>query len=105
MLRATSIVRKPAVKAERVAEVLARHGVAADAGPAALIDALRRNGWRVVVDDGDGQTGQHRATATAWRADPSAPFAVPYRQSLRATKSTEGAALAALLAKALERGA
>ena len=91
--------------AERVAEVLARHGVPADAGPAALIDALRRDGWRVVVDEGVGQTGHRRVTATAWRTAVSATLGVPYRQTLRAGKPTEGAALAALLAKALEQNA
>ena len=89
--------------AERVAEVLARHGVAADAGPAALIDALRRDGWRVVVGEGADHTGHRRATA--WRTAVSAALGVPYRQTLRATKPTEAAALAELLAKALERKA
>ena len=93
------------MKAERVAEVLARHGVPADAGPAALIDALRRDGWRVVVDEGVGQTGQRRVLAMAWRNAVSATLGAPYRQTLRAGKPTEGAALAALLAKALERNA
>ena len=91
--------------AERVAEVLARHGVPADAGPAALIDALRRDGWRVVVGDSVGQTGQHRGTATAWRTAQDATTDVPYRQLLRAIKPTEAAALADLLAKALEQNA
>ncbi len=73
------------MKAERVAEV--------------------RGGWRVVVDEGVGQTGQRRVTAMAWRTAVSAALGVPYRQTLRATKPTEGAALAELLAKALERNA
>ena len=88
---------------ERVAEVLARHGVAPDAGPAALIDALRYRGWRVVVGEGTDHVGHRRATAMAWRTVRSGMVAVPYRQTLRATKPTEGAALATLLAKALER--
>ncbi len=91
--------------AERVAEVLARHGVAADAGPAALIDALRRDGWRVVVGEGADRTGHRRVTATAWRTAVGVPLGVPYRQTVRAGKPTEGAALADLLAKALERNA
>ena len=85
---------------ERVAEVLARYGVAPDAGPTALIDVLRRRGWRVVVDEGTDQAGRRRVMAMAWRA-----AVRPYRQSLRATKPTEGQALAALVAKALERTA
>ena len=93
------------MKAERVAEVLARHGVGADAPAGELIAALRRGGWRVVVDEGVGQTGQRRVTATAWRAAASATLGVPYRQSVRAGKPTEAAALADLLAKELERNA
>lgn len=93
------------MKAERVAEVLARHGVGADAPAAEVIDALRRSGWRVVVDEGVGQTGHRRVTAMAWRTAVSATLGAPYRQTVRAGKPTEGAALAELLAKVLERSA
>ena len=93
------------MKAERVAEILARHGVGTDAPPGELIDALRGRGWRVVVGEGADRTGHRRVTATAWRTAGSAALGVPYRQTLRATKPTEGAALADLLAKALEQNA
>ena len=42
-------------------------------------------------------------TAMAWRTAVSATLGVPYRQSLRATKPMEGAALAEVLAKVLEQ--
>ena len=88
---------------ERVAEVLARHGVAPDASSGDLIDALRRRGWHAVVGEGADHVGHRRATAMAWRTVRSRMFAAPYRQTLRATKPTEAAALGALLVKALER--
>ena len=87
---------------ERAAAVLARHGIAAR-DEAALVDELRARGWRAVVGEGTDHAGRRRVTATAWRADPSVAFGVPFRQALRATKRTEERALAALLAKALER--
>ena len=87
---------------ERVAEVLARHGTVAGDG-AALVAALRARGWHAVVGEGADHAGHRRVTATAWRADPSVAFGVPYRQALRATKRTEERALAALLTTAPER--
>ncbi len=91
------------MRTDRVAEILARHGVAVDALVDELLDALRVRGWRVVVEEGTGHTGHRRATATAWRVLPDAATGVPSRRTLRATKPTEAAALAVLLAKALER--
>ena len=60
-------------------------------GPAARRAPCRRRGSPV--------------TAMAWRTAVSATLDAPYRQTLRAGKPTEGAALAELLAKVLEREA
>ncbi len=70
---------------------------------AELIDALRSRGWRVLVDEGTDRAGSRRVTATAWRTLADAATGVPFLATLRATKPTEVAALAELLAKALER--
>ena len=87
----------------QVAAILARHGIGADADPAALVAALGVRGWRFVTEEGRPVSRSPRWHAVAWRTVPGSASGIPFRQTLRAIKPTEAAALAELLAKALER--
>ena len=91
-------------KAQRVTEVLARPRVLTRE-ETLLVDALRFRGWRVAVAEESDRAGRPQSRATAWRTDPDATTGVPVRRVCRARKPTATAALAAVLAKVLEREA
>ncbi len=90
-------------RATDVPGILARHGVDPDADAQTLAAVLEEQGWSVMVE----QTGigrARRSTAHATRVrDVTGPDAFPIvRKSVRATGLTPQAALAFVLAKALE---
>ncbi|MDP9356685.1 MAG: hypothetical protein M3R02_15635 [Chloroflexota bacterium] len=91
------------VRAADVSAVLARHGIDPDADAETLRTALEARGWPVTVEEsGIGRARRSTAHATRVRDAPG-PGAFPIiRKSVRATGLTPQAALAFVLAKALE---
>ncbi|MDP9473042.1 MAG: hypothetical protein M3Q71_20665 [Chloroflexota bacterium] len=91
------------VRVADVSAVLAQHGIDPDADAETLTAALKAQGWPVTVEaTGIGRARRYTAHATRVR-DATGPRAFPIvRKSVRATGLTPQAALAFVLAKALE---
>ena len=92
-------------KAPDVPAVLARHGIAPDAGADALEAGLAARGWALPVEDvtpsgGAGKARRFRVVATR-RGSAGTPR--PFAEHLQATGSPVAAPLARVLAKALAR--
>ena len=93
------------MKRAEVPAVLARHGIAPDADAGALLAALAARGWRGTVEEGVGPGGHRRYRALATRVCVGAdPRGALLHHTYRAQASTAAAALAVVLARALERG-
>ncbi len=92
------------VRAADVSVILAQHGIDPDADAETLTVALRARGWPVTVEEaGIGRARRYTAQATRVRDAPS-PHGFPIiRKTVRATGPTARAALAFVLAKALEQ--
>lgn len=91
-------------RAADVPAILAQHDLDSDADAETLTVALRARGWRVTVEE-TRRHGVWRSTAHASRVrnNPSDHYFPIIREAVRATGPTPRAALAFVLAKALEK--
>ncbi|MDP9355390.1 MAG: hypothetical protein M3R02_08935 [Chloroflexota bacterium] len=92
------------VRAADVPAVLAQHGIDPDADAETLTAALEARGWPVTVEEtGIGRTRRYTAHATRVRNNPGDRSFPIIRKTVRTTGPTLQAALAFVLAKALEK--
>nr|MDP9472699.1 hypothetical protein [Chloroflexota bacterium] len=85
--------------------ILARHGIDPDADAETLTAALEAaHGWSVTVEaTGIGRTRRYTAHATRVRNNPRDHYFPIIRKTVRTTGPTPRAALAFVLAKAMEK--
>ncbi len=92
------------VRATDVSVILAQHGLDPDADAETLTVALRARGWPVTVEETwTGRARRYTAHATRVRHNPRPYYFPIIRRTVRATGPTPRAALAFVLAKALEK--
>ncbi len=91
------------VRVADVPGILARHGIDPDTDAETLTAALEAHGWSVTVEEtGIGRTRRYTAHATRVRNNPRDRSFPIIRKTVRTTGPTPQAALAFVLAKALE---
>ncbi len=91
-------------RATDVPVILARHGIDPDTDAETLTAALEAHGWSVTVEEtGIGRTRRYTAHATRVRNNPRDHSFPIIRKTVRTTGPTPQAALAFVLAKAMEK--